>query len=288
MNLTAYLELCKPKIVLMLGLTALVGMLLSVNFYTNIFPGLISLVGFILLASSSAAFNQIFDKDLDKNMVRTKNRPVASGALKLSHALVFSFLLFLSGCFLLYQYSNILTLSLTVFGFVFYGIVYTLFLKWSTPQNIVIGGFSGALPPLIGWTAINNEISLMPIILVAVIFLWTPPHFWPLAIHRIEDYKKEKVPMMPVAKGIKRTKVEMVIYALLLTITSTTPYFYGLAGEIYFFSTLALNLIFLFLCFGYLTDQENKKSMQIFNFSVWYMFLFFSMTYIDFLIYLDV
>ena len=120
MNLVAYLELCKPKIVLMLGLTALVGMLLSVNFYTNILPGLISLVGFILLASSSAAFNQIFDKDLDKNMVRTKDRPVASGALKLSHALVFSFLLFLSGCFLLYQYSNILTLSLTVFGFVFY------------------------------------------------------------------------------------------------------------------------------------------------------------------------
>lgn len=287
MNLTAYLELCKPKIVLMLGLTALVGMLLSINFYTNTYSGILSLIGFLFLASSSAAFNQIFDKDIDKNMIRTKNRPIASGNLKLINALIFSISLFVIGCLILYVYSNNLTLMLTIFGFVFYSLIYTLFLKWKTPQNIVIGGFSGALPPLIGWTAVSNEISLMPIMLVMVIFLWTPPHFWPLAIHRIEDYRNQNVPMMPVVKGIKRTKIEMIIYAILLAIASVIPYLYELTGELYFFGTLLLNLFFVYLCIDYLNDFKNKKSMKIFNFSVWYMFLFFVVTYADFLIFIN-
>jgi|TARA_B100001057_G_scaffold251288_1_gene251553 protoheme IX farnesyltransferase len=284
MNISSYINLCKPKIVILLSITALVGMLLSVDFYSNIFTSLASLVGFALLASSSAALNQIFDRESDKNMERTKKRPLASGELSLVNALVFTSALLFLGSFLLLYYSNLMTLLITTFGFVFYSLIYTIYLKWTTPQNIVIGGLSGALPPLIGWTAVNNEISLLPLMLVLVIFLWTPPHFWPLAIDRLDEYKKEGVPMMPIAKGVSRTKKEMIVYAVLLFGTSLAPFFYGLTGYFYLISTSALNLYFIYLCISYLSDRKNKLSMKIFNFSVKYMFLFFMATYIDFLI----
>jgi len=284
MNISSYINLCKPKIVILLSITALVGMLLSVDFYSNIFTSLASLVGFALLAGSSAALNQIFDRESDKNMERTKKRPLASGELSLVNALVFTSALLFLGSFLLLYYSNLMTLLITTFGFVFYSLIYTIYLKWTTPQNIVIGGLSGALPPLIGWTAVNNEISLLPLMLVLVIFLWTPPHFWPLAIDRLDEYKKEGVPMMPIAKGVSRTKKEMIVYAVLLFGTSLAPFFYGLTGYFYLISTSALNLYFIYLCISYLSDRKNKLSMKIFNFSVKYMFLFFMATYIDFLI----
>lgn len=284
MNISSYINLCKPKIVILLSITALVGMLLSIDFYSNIFTSLASLLGFALLAGSSAALNQIFDRESDKNMERTKKRPLASGELSLVNALVFTSALLFLGSFLLLYYSNLMTLLITTFGFVFYSLIYTIYLKWATPQNIVIGGLSGALPPLIGWTAVNNEISLLPLILVLVIFLWTPPHFWPLAIDRLDEYKKEGVPMMPIAKGVSRTKKEMIVYAVLLFGTSLAPFFYGLTGYFYLVSTSALNIYFIYLCIAYLSDRKNELSMKIFNFSVKYMFLFFMATYIDFLI----
>ena len=284
MNLASYINLCKPKIVLLLTITALVGMLLSINFYSNILDGLASLLGFALLAGASAALNQIFDRETDKNMNRTKTRPLASGEISLFSALTFTAILLFVGSSLLLYFSNLLTLLITTFGFIFYSLIYTIYLKWSTPQNIVIGGLSGALPPLIGWTAVNNDISLLPLTLVLVIFLWTPPHFWPLAIDRLEEYKKEGVPMMPIAKGVSRTKKEMVVYAILLLAASLAPFFYGLTGYFYLISTTALNLYFIYLCIAYLNDRENELSMKIFNFSVKYMFLFFLATYIDFLI----
>lgn len=287
MNLSSYINLCKPKIVALLTVTALIGMLLSVNFYTNltnVFNGLASLVGFALLAAASAALNQIFDRETDKNMSRTKSRPLAAGNISLTEALTFTAILLFVGSSLLLYFSNLLTLMITTFGFIFYSLIYTIYLKWATPQNIVIGGLSGALPPLIGWTAVSNEISLMPLILVLIIFLWTPPHFWPLAIDRMEEYKKEGVPMMPIAKGVTRTKKEMVVYAVLLLAASLAPYIYGLAGVFYLVTTTALNLYFIYLCLIYLNDKDNQLSMKIFNFSVKYMLLFFLATYIDFLI----
>ena len=287
MNLSSYINLCKPKIVALLTVTALIGMLLSVNFYTNlinVFNGLASLVGFALLAAASAALNQIFDRETDKNMSRTKSRPLAAGNISLTEALTFTAILLFVGSSLMLYFSNLLTLMITTFGFIFYSLIYTIYLKWATPQNIVIGGLSGALPPLIGWTAVSNEISLMPLILVLIIFLWTPPHFWPLAIDRMEEYKKEGVPMMPIAKGVTRTKKEMIVYAVLLLAASLAPYFYGLAGIFYLATTTALNLYFIYLCLIYLNDKDNQLSMKIFNFSVKYMFLFFLATYIDFLI----
>ena len=287
MNLSSYINLCKPKIVALLTITALIGMLLSVNFYTNltnVINGLASLVGFALLAAASAALNQIFDRETDKNMSRTKSRPLATGKISLTEALTFTAILLFVGSSLMLYFSNLLTLMITTFGFIFYSLIYTIYLKWATPQNIVIGGLSGALPPLIGWTAVSNEISLMPLILVLIIFLWTPPHFWPLAIDRMEEYKKEGVPMMPIAKGVIRTKKEMVVYAVLLLAASLTPYIYGLAGIFYLVTTTALNLYFIFLCLIYLNDKDNQLSMKIFNFSVKYMLLFFLATYIDFLI----
>ena len=284
MNLASYINLCKPKIVLLLTVTALVGMLLSINFYSNILDGLASLLGFALLAGASAALNQIFDRETDKNMNRTKKRPLASGEISLFSALTFTVILLFVGSSLLLYFSNLMTLLITTFGFIFYSLIYTIYLKWATPQNIVIGGLSGALPPLIGWTAVNNDISLLPLTLVLVIFLWTPPHFWPLAIDRLEEYKKEGVPMMPIAKGVSRTKKEMVVYAILLLAASLAPFFYGLTGYFYVISTTALNLYFIYLCIAYLNDRENELSMKIFNFSVKYMFLFFLATYIDFLI----
>ena len=284
MNLASYINLCKPKIVLLLTITALVGMLLSINFYSNILDGLASLLGFALLAGASAALNQIFDRETDKNMNRTKKRPLASGEISLFSALTFTAILLFVGSSLLLYFSNLMTLLITTFGFIFYSLIYTIYLKWATPQNIVIGGLSGALPPLIGWTAVNNDISLLPLTLVLVIFLWTPPHFWPLAIDRLEEYKKEGVPMMPIAKGVSRTKKEMVVYAILLLAASLAPFFYGLTGYFYLISTTTLNLYFIYLCIAYLNDRENELSMKIFNFSVKYMFLFFLATYIDFLI----
>lgn len=287
MNLSSYINLCKPKIVALLTVTALIGMLLSVNFYTNltnVFNGLASLVGFALLAAASAALNQIFDRETDKNMSRTKSRPLAAGNISLTEALTFTAILLFVGSSLMLYFSNVLTLMITTFGFIFYSLIYTIYLKWATPQNIVIGGLSGALPPLIGWTAVSNEISLMPLILVLIIFLWTPPHFWPLAIDRMDEYKKEGVPMMPIAKGVTRTKKEMVVYAVLLLAASLAPYIYGLAGIFYLVTTTALNLYFIYLCLIYLNDKDNQLSMKIFNFSVKYMLLFFLATYIDFLI----
>ena len=284
----SFLDLCKPKIVLLLTLTALVGMLLTIEFYSNIFSGLGSLLGFAFLAASSAALNQIFDRETDKNMERTKKRPLAKGDITLSQALTFTAVLLFVGSSMLLYFSNLLTLLITTFGFIFYSLVYTIYLKWTTPQNIVIGGLSGALPPLIGWTAITNEISLLPLILVLIIFLWTPPHFWPLAIDRMEEYKKEGVPMMPIAKGVSRTKKEMVIDAVLLLGASLSPFLYGLTGYFYLVSTTALNLYFIYLCISYLNDDNNQLSMKIFNFSVRYMLLFFLATYIDFLIMLYV
>ena len=287
MNLSSYINLCKPKIVALLTVTALIGMLLSVNFYTNltnVLNGLASLVGFALLAAASAALNQIFDRETDKNMSRTKSRPLAAGNISLTEALTFTAILLFVGSSLMLYFSNLLTLMITTFGFIFYSLIYTIYLKWATPQNIVIGGLSGALPPLIGWTAVSNEISLMPLILVLIIFLWTPPHFWPLAIDRMEEYKKEGVPMMPIAKGVTRTKKEMVVYAVLLLAASLAPYIYGLAGVFYLVTTTALNLYFIYLCLIYLNDKDNQLSMKIFNFSVKYMLLFFLATYIDFLI----
>ena len=288
MGMSSFIDLCKPKIVLLLTITALVGMLLTVEFYSNVLSSLASLLGFALLAASSAALNQIFDRESDKNMERTKKRPLASGELTLFQALSFTAMLLFIGSSLLLYFSNLLTLFITTFGFIFYSLIYTIYLKWATPQNIVIGGLSGALPPLIGWTAVTNEISLLPLILVLVIFLWTPPHFWPLAIDRLEEYKKEGVPMMPIAKGVTRTKKEMVVYAFLLLGASLAPYFYGLTGYFYLFSTTTLNIYFIYLCISYLGDEKNELSMKIFNFSVKYMFLFFLATYIDFLLMLYV
>ena len=279
-----FLALTKPKIVLLLTLTALVGMMLTIEFYTNIFSSLASLLGFAFLAASSAALNQIFDRESDKNMERTKKRPLASGDISLTQALTFTAILLFIGSSLLLYFSNLLTLFITTFGFVFYSLVYTIYLKWATPQNIVIGGLSGALPPLIGWTAVTNEISLLPLILVLIIFLWTPPHFWPLAIDRLDEYKKEGVPMMPIAKGVSRTKKEMIVYSVLLLGASLAPFFYGLTGYFYLISTTALNLYFIYLCIAYLNDKENELSMKIFNFSVQYMLLFFLATYVDFLL----
>ena len=279
-----FLALTKPKIVLLLTLTALVGMMLTIEFYTNILSSLASLLGFAFLAASSAALNQIFDRESDKNMERTKKRPLASGDISLTQALTFTAILLFIGSSLLLYFSNLLTLFITTFGFVFYSLVYTIYLKWATPQNIVIGGLSGALPPLIGWTAVTNEISLLPLILVLIIFLWTPPHFWPLAIDRLDEYKKEGVPMMPIAKGVSRTKKEMIVYSVLLLGASLAPFFYGLTGYFYLNSTTALNLYFIYLCIAYLNDKENELSMKIFNFSVQYMLLFFLATYVDFLL----
>ena len=288
MGISSFIDLCKPKIVLLLTITALVGMLLTVEFYSNVLSSLASLLGFALLAASSAALNQIFDRESDKNMERTKKRPLATGELTLFQALSFTAILLFIGSSLLLYFSNLLTLFITTLGFIFYSLIYTIYLKWATPQNIVIGGLSGALPPLIGWTAVTNEISLLPLILVLVIFLWTPPHFWPLAIDRLEEYKKEGVPMMPIAKGVTRTKKEMVVYAFLLLGASLAPFFYGLTGYFYLFSTTALNVYFIYLCIAYLGDEKNVLSMKIFNFSVKYMFLFFLATYIDFLLMLYV
>jgi len=285
MNLASYINLCKPKIVLLLTITALVGMLLSINFYSNILDGLASLLGFALLAGASAALNQIFDRETDKNMNRTKTRPLASGEISLFSALTFTAILLFVGSSLLLYFSNLLTLLITTFGFIFYSLIYTIYLKWSTPQNIVIGGAAGALPPVIGWTISTGTIAIEPIILFLIIFFWTPSHFWALSLYKSGDYKKAKIPMLPIISGIEKTKLNILIYAVIMIPIVAAPYFFNFGSMFYLLTSSVMTFYYVYLCYGLFKTKNIKKSnilaRKIFIYSIFYLFFLFVLILFD-------
>ena len=276
-----YLELTKPKVVLMMLITAIIGMLLASKSLPSLYLVIISMIGIGLCASSAATINQIIDINIDANMARTSNLPLPQGEITTFNASLFAFALMIVGTAILVSQVNTLTAVLTVASLIGYAFIYTVFLKRATPQNIVIGGLAGAAPPLLGWTSVTNSIDPNALLLVLIIFVWTPPHFWALAIYRKEDYARESIPMLPVTHGVRFTKLQIILYTVLLVLVSLLPYIVLMSGNIYLFSALGLGLFYLYSSIKmYLTDDEEYP-MTSFKYSIDYIFLIFFALLVD-------
>lgn len=275
------LQLTKPKVVVMLVITAIVGMVLSQPSLPPLDLMIIASLGIGLLSSAAAALNHVIDQNIDTKMARTQNRPLAKGRISNTTALVFSIFLAVSGFVLLHELVNPLTAWLTLASLFGYAVVYTLILKRLTPQNIVIGGLAGAMPPLLGWTAMTGELHAHAYFLVMIIFTWTPPHFWALAIFRVKDYSKANIPMLPVTHGVEFTKNAVVLYTLLLFVVCLLPYLVGMTGIIYLVSACALNLMFLRYAILLKIKQQKNFAFDTFKFSIWHLLWLFIALLLD-------
>ena len=276
-----YLTLCKPKVVLMILITAMVGMYLASAQKFDIKLIIISTIAIGFAASAAAVINHVVDVNIDAKMQRTQWRPLVKQRIGNKQALFFAASLVSSSMFLLLNYINLLTALLTLVGFIGYGLIYTCFLKHRTPQNIVYGGFAGAIPPLLGWTSITNNIALEPLLLTLIIFLWTPAHFWPLAIDRLEDYRRAKVPMLPVIKGVNYTKTCVVFYTLATIIASVLPYFFHYSGELYLSLVLLLGLWFGYYAIQLKVAVDNQLALKTFYVSIYYLIALFIALLLD-------
>jgi protoheme IX farnesyltransferase len=268
-------EMTKPKVVLLMLITAWVGMALAPLGAIPWIPVIFGTVGIALLAAAGAAFNHILDQHIDQRMARTHRRPVATGRVSTRLGLVFAFALTVIGLVTLLVFTNQLTAWLTLASMVGYALVYTAYLKRSTPQNIVIGGLAGAMPPLLGWTAVTGHITGLPLLLVLIIFAWTPPHFWALAIHRKDDYAKANVPMMPVTHGVEFTRIQVWLYTWLLLAVSLLPVAIGAMGGIYGVAALALGVRFLQWSYRLLYDKQVDAAWATFKYSISYLLYLF-------------
>ena len=276
-----YYELCKPNVVLMMLITALVGSLLASKTLAPLSLIALAMLGIGLCASSAAAINHIIDRKADANMNRTENRPIPQGEISPFKASIFAFTLGVLGAAILVIYVNTLTALLTLASLIGYAFIYTVYLKRATPQNIVIGGLAGAAPPLLGWTAVTNSVDPNSLLLVLIIFAWTPPHFWALAIHRKDDYAKENIPMLPVTHGVQFTKLQIILYTIIMMLVSLFPFVVMMSGVFYLFSALMLGIIFLYYSIALYFDEENKFAFPTFVYSIYYIFLIFAALLID-------
>ena len=276
-----YYELCKPNVVLMMLITALVGSLLASKTLAPLSLIAFAMLGIALCASSAAAINQIIDRKTDANMNRTENRPIPQGEVSPVNASIFAFILGSLGAGILVIYVNTLTALLTLASLIGYAFVYTVYLKRATPQNIVIGGLAGAAPPLLGWTAVTNSIDPNSLLLVLIIFAWTPPHFWALAIHRKDDYAKENIPMLQVTHGVQFTKLQIILYTIILILVSLLPFVVMMSGILYFISALILGFIFLYYAVRLYFEEDNASAFPTFVYSIYYIFLIFAALLID-------
>ena len=281
-----YLELTKPGVQALLFVSCISGMLIGSEFKPPLSTFFFGLLGISFLAASSAVINHIFDKQIDAKMERTSSRPLVVGDITNNQAVVFSVLLYLSGSLMILTFANALTWVLTTLTFLFYGFIYTRYLKFMTSQNIVIGGLAGAMPPLLGWTAISNTIEPNALLLVLIVMVWTPPHFWALAIHRLDDYSKADVPMLPVQKGVAFTKQHILLYTVLLFVCTLLPYATELFNEVYLVCAVILGLIFVYYSYRLLVDDSNSHAMPTFAYSIVYLGALFSVMLLDFYLYL--
>jgi protoheme IX farnesyltransferase len=270
-----FLELTKPRVVALMLLTALIGMCMAVPGLVPWEPLVYGNLGIGLCAGAAAAINHVVDERIDQEMSRTTNRPVAQGRVSQTEALVFAALLAISGTILLAVTINVLTAVLTVASLVGYAFVYTMFLKRATPQNIVIGGLAGAAPPLLGWTAVTGEIHGHGLLLVLIIFAWTPPHFWALAIHRKEEYAAVGIPMLPVTHGNRFTALHILLYTVLMFLITLLPFATFLSGWIYAVSAVILGAVFLYWSIEILREKNPKAPMETFKYSINYLLLLF-------------
>jgi len=279
-----YLEMCKPKVVALLLLTAVIGMFLATPGMVPIDILLFGTVGIGAASGAAAVVNHVMDRRIDALMMRTDSRPIVQGKVSPKQAITFAAILSVSSMAMLYYLVNPLTAWLTLFGLVGYAFVYTIYLKRATPQNIVIGGISGAIPPLLGWSAVtglNGEISSHALLLVLIIYTWTPPHFWALAIHRRDDYAKAEIPMLPVTHGIEFTKTLVLLYTVLLVITTVLPWLVGMSGLIYLAGAMILGLLFLRMSLILKFGSNANQAMKTFGFSITYLMLLFLVMLVD-------
>lgn len=276
-----YIELCKPRVVALMLLTVVVGMYLAVPGWVALPRLLAALMGIGFCAGSAAAINHLVDKRIDAIMARTRKRPVARGRVSVKQALSFATALGALGLAILVLFVNTLTAILTFVTLIGYAGIYTGYLKRATPQNIVIGGLAGAAPPLLGWTAVTNQLDPQALLLVLIIFTWTPPHFWALAIYRFEEYKNAEIPMLPVTHGIAFTKLNILLYTILLLVVTVLPFVVGMSGWLYLTGALLLGLRFLYWAFILYRRDEPVIAMRSFRFSIVYLMMLFVYLLID-------
>lgn len=277
-----FLVLCKIKVVALIMLTAVVGMFLSTPGIPPLNLVVLGSIGIAFASCSAAVFNHIVDQKIDNEMHRTANRPLPEGKISPRTALTFGLVLGVIGIGVLFLGVNTLTAVLTFFALIGYAVFYTMFLKRATPQNIVIGGAAGAAPPLLGWTAITNTVELGALLLFAIIFIWTPPHFWTLAIHRQKEYAKVNIPMLPVTHGHYFTRIQILLYTILLFVVSLMPYLVGMSGLIYLAGAVVLGLGFLYYAVELLRHPDDKElPMKTFGYSINYLMILFVVLLVD-------
>ncbi|MBO0213429.1 heme o synthase [Vibrio sp. Vb2880] len=276
-----YLTLTKPKVVALMLLTALVGMCLAQTGLMPFKAAVLGLSGIGLMAGSAAALNHLIDRRIDAMMARTYKRPLPSGEIQASRVMLFAFVLGIVGFAILYWGVNGLTAWLTFASLLGYAVVYTLYLKRATPQNIVIAGLAGAMPPLLGWTSVTGELHANAWLLVMIIFIWTPPHFWALAIHRRDDYAKADIPMLPVTHGVEYTKTSILLYTFLLALVCVLPVLVGMSGVIYFAASSVLSLGFIYSAWALKYDPENSSAINTFKYSIYHLMMLFIALLLD-------
>ena len=282
-SLSDLLGLCKLKVVALILLTAVVGMLLAEPYLPSMTLVIIASAGIGLSAASAAVFNHVVDEKIDLQMSRTDQRPLPQGKVSRNQALVWGVFLGVVGLGLLVLFVNWLTAILTFISLIGYAVIYTMYLKRATPQNIVIGGAAGAAPPVLGWTAVAGSAGIeYALLLFLIVFIWTPPHFWALAIHRVEEYKKVEVPMLPVTHGLEYTRTQILLYTALLFVVTLLPYLTGMSGLIYLASAVVLGLIFLAYAVKICREPENPKiAFSTFMYSVNYLMILFLALLVD-------
>ena len=276
-----YWQLCKPRVVALILLTALAGMLLASPAVPSPLLLLVAFLGIGLCSASAAVVNHLLDRYLDAKMNRTKSRPMAQKRLKPINVALFGLVLAVCGFLALFVYVNPLTAFLTLAALLGYAFVYTGYLKWVTPQNIVLGGLSGAMPPLLGWTSVTGHIDAYPLILVAIIFVWTPPHFWALAMQKKDDYAAGNVPMLPVTHGLSLTRLHVSLYAMLTILFSLFPYILGYCGIPYLFGVLPLNAWWAYRVWRLWFPRHNREAYILFRHSINYLAILFLLLLAD-------
>lgn len=276
-----YLELCKPKVVALIIFTAMVGMLLSTPGAVDIGTFIFASIGIGLGAASGAAINHWVDQKIDSKMERTQSRPIPTGGLSSNSAISFALFLCVASMAILLATTNPLTALLTFICVIVYAVIYTMYLKHATPQNIVWGGAAGAAPPLLGWVAMTGEVTVEAFLLFLIIFIWTPPHFWALAIRRRDDYAKVNVPMLPVTHGIPFTKHQVVLYSLMLFSVSLLPFALHMSGLIYLVGAFILGLGFIYHAFKLYLCEADQHAMKTFGYSIFYLTALFVFLLVD-------
>jgi protoheme IX farnesyltransferase len=276
-----FLALTKPRVVSLIVFVAMIGMFLAVPGVPPPMPVVFGTLGIALVAGAAAAINCLVEQKIDALMARTRRRPLPAGEISSLSTLVFAFLVGGTGLFVLFHFVNPLTMWLTLATFVGYAIVYTVLLKPATPQNIVIGGASGAMPPILGWAAMTNDVAPEAMLLFLIIFVWTPPHFWSLALYRAQEYAKAGLPMLPVTHGRRYTQLMIVLYTVALVAVSLLPFAVRMSGFLYLAGALGLGAVFLLYAIALYRDYSIELARATFKYSVWYLAALFSVLLVD-------